>query len=755
MDFLFHVGFDEENIPYLGYLKAQVNGRANVRLNNLVPQSKFELVMEAKKLGVKHVATTSEKQLHLLLGTNRGSLDDYAGSIIELSGIEFLILNPLQHCITTSPGKFLLNRYIRKFIDPTDWLQIPEFSWKLFEPMHKDELLSRMGSATFISADIETKTEEGQDGERLITCIGFTEVHVHPETNSFTSFTTVVPFTDAFNLAFARTVLRLPVLKVFQNGKYDNAHLLRYRCPTNNWGGDTQHLFHSWYSELPKRLDFITAFLLRKWQYWKDESQSGNLMDYYGYNAKDAFTTAMSWLALLQEVPEWAWANYYMEFPLVFPCLVAEMTGIRADAERVRALSGQLEAAYLPRLKKIRTMVANPYYNPGSPPQTKRLFEILGCGDLPGTGKIPMDKAKARHPLNKRILGTIQKYREDKKLDDSFLDTEKIWHGRWFFALNPHGTDTGRLASKESAFWCGQNVQNIPRDKKDIQIKEVYVSDPDFYFGECDYEQNEARGTGYLSGDVKLIEAVEDPSKDFHGRNASMFFGVPYEKIVNSYQNEFMEWVHETIDKELRDLSKRTNHGSNYNMGENVLLDTMGIENVIRAKRLLKLPQSWSLLQVTRYLLTKYADTYKTVKGPWYEKCFNDVSNSHMLVGPTGWTRWCFGDPTKSKRDKNRYVAHPPQSLAAMLLNKAYLKVMYEVYFPNVGNFKMGPQIHDSILFQYRKGHEHLAWQVKKCMELTTPVKDTFGITRNLFVPVALKGGATRWSDVKTLKRAA
>ena len=233
------------------------------------------------------------------------------------------------------------------------------------------------------------------------------------------------------------------------------------------------------------------------------------------------------------------------------------------------------------------------------------------------------------------------------------------------------------------------------------------------------------------------------------------FFGVPYEKIVEStFDEEYQEWVHKTLDKVLRNhIGKRINHGANYNMGPQVMMDTMGIAKVIMAKEYLKLPSHWTPLKVCEHLLSIFAQTYPVMKGDWYEKCKRDVANTGLLVGPTGWTRRCFGNPGKNKRDLNAYVAHPPQSLAAMALNKAYLKVFVNVYLPNPKDFKMYAQIHDSILFGYRKGREDLAWQVIDNMRVPINVIDTFGITRELIVPAALKGKAERWSDVQSMKR--
>ena len=123
-----------------------------------------------------------------------------------------------------------------------------------------------------------------------------------------------------------------------------------------------------------------------------------------------------------------------------------------------------------------------------------------------------------------------------------------------------------------------------------------------------------------------------------------------------------------------------------------------------------------------------------------------------MLVGPTGWTRYCFGNPTKSKQDLNSYVAHPPQSLNAMTLNKAWLKVFYEVALPNPADFKLCAQIHDSILFQYRIGRLDLVRRVYECMLFDIPVTDCTGISRVLRVPVDMKGESNIWARIKKLK---
>jgi hypothetical protein len=464
--------------------------------------------------------------------------------------------------------------------------------------------------------------------------------------------------------------------------------------------------------------------------------------DYYRYNGKDGFTTALSFLSLVSELPAYAVRNYIMEFPVVFPCVQAEATGIKQHADNFTNLRQQVDSAIISKLQPLRAALGSPNFNTNSSQQCVRLWKILGSGDVVSSDTPARDKVKSRHPLNAYVVGKIEDIRKDRKLISSYFKDGVTLGGRFLYQLNPHGTDTGRLASQESHYWCGLQIQNIPVRRTDIKFKEVFVADKGFYIGEADYAQAESRDTAYITGDTALIAAVNS-SKDFHGINASAFFGLAYEKIVDASGD--------VLDKEIRDLSKRTNHGANYNMGDRVLLDTMGIKNVLRARDLLGLPKTWTLLQVTGHLLKCFAKAYPVVKGEYQTWVKYQVDNFHTLVGATGWTRYCFGKPSKSKQDLNAYVAHCPQSLNAMTLNKAWQKVFYEIALTNPTDFKLCAQIHDSILFQYRIGRVDLVRRVHDAMLFDTPVTDISGITRMLRVPVDIKGEHTVWANIKKI----
>lgn len=747
-----------EDTNYLSIFKSSFMGRANFVINNSSPSSYFEIILRAKKAGCVQVATSSPLLLKHLLGKDGAklpSLDDYQGSIIEKAGIEFLILPPFKQLVTVTYGRFLFARYLSKFLHEEKFLRLPEFRWTLYEPRLFSQIIDRFTTATYIAVDIETVRD---DDDRSIDCVGFTAIY--HSASSYSLYTIVVPLDSSEYLGITEAILSLRIPKIFQNGKYDIAYLLRYSFTISSYAFDTLNLFHSWYSELPKDLGFITSFMIRKWQYWKDEGKTGDRMQHFEYNAKDCYTTAIDFLALMYEMPQWALNNYKLEFPLTFPCVMAELRGIAVDEEFFQLEEKRFDIILDNRLSSIRTMVDNASFNPSSWQQVLKLFEILGSSDITDTTPPSMDKVSYRHPLNMRILAEVTSYRKDRKLSTSYLRSENektgekdYWHGRNFFSLSPAATDTGRLASKESAYWCGKQIQNIPRDREDIQIRYGFVADRGFFFGECDRSQAEARDTAYLSGDKALIAAVDDITRDFHGINASSFFGIPYSDIVLSKQDTETEtWIHKTVNKVIRDLAKRTNHGANYNMMAQMLLNTMGIKNVIRARQLLQLPSGWSLLQVTGYLLEQFDKTYPVVRskqpGGYYHKIIADVEASRKLVGPTGWTRYCFGNPGKNKMDLNALAAHPSQSLNAMELNIAYLRVFKEIALNEPVDFRLGPQIHDSILFQYRIGRSDLPRRVAACMDNPIYVTDIFGIKRLLKIPTDLKGEATRWSEL-------
>lgn len=754
--------------PYLPRLKNCV-GAATVFLQLTPILTIAEVILYCKKRNITGVISTNKTLLIKLLGAEKErkqpSLDSYAGSRFIREGIEIVFINPLEQFITVPYGPFVARRFISKLASPELWTKSPEFSFEILTPSNVDAIFARFQSAYLIAYDLETLKDPVR-----IDQAGYTAVFISPA-GDITTHSVVLEIKDQWSLAWFRKFnWELKAPKITQNGKYDMSYSTMYSAPVYNWLWDTANMMHCWYSELPKDLAFLNAFFVREAMYWKDMAASADRKDQLEYNCRDTWATAVVAMNWIMQAPAWAKRNYVQEFPLNFPCHMAEMTGVKRDMNRLIPAHNEIESRIQRDTESICKLTATPNLNVGSPKQVKQLLKILGCGDLESTDETHLKKAALRHAINSRIVNKILDIRGDRKLISTYLTEGKEFNGRILYALNPHGTDTGRLASREHHFWCGLQIQNIPRGK---EVKQTISSDPDFRFAEVDLEQAESRDTAHIAGDENLIAAVSG-ERDFHSVNASAFFGVPYETI---YSQE----LRKTINKALRDLAKRVNHGANYLMGAGVLLDTMGEDNVVEAKGLLNLPRSWSLKQVCEYLLEKFHQTYPKLSAVFYPAVVHEVVTTRMLQSRAyhhtewdadtetykvredvredemiGWTRYCFGDPQKNKRDKNALVAHVPQSLNAMTLNKAFMRVFYDIAInpTHSKDFKLCAQIHDSILFQFREGKEFLADMVRQRMEIPVTIKGYDSKVRTFVVPAAIKAGKDNkgslyWSDTE------
>lgn len=713
----------QNDASYFGTLKAICAGLSVKVVQNA---NISQLPILQRQASCTAFITTDSRIVQEITGNKKATSDMYAGSILTTrGGLPLLVIPPLEQLQTVPYGKHFAARMITKLTKPENWYQQSELSWEVATPATLPAIFARFQKdAKYIATDIETRKELLR-----MTCVGYCAVFADGSTHSI-----VIPTDDIDSFMWIEKFNSLPQPKIFQNGMYDNAYFLRWGTPATNWLFDTLHLFHSWYSEMPKSLDFLAAYLVRDFKYWKHESEAASTMtEYYFYNAKDTWVTANAFMAIMKEAPDWAIKNYLQEFPLVYPCLHVSMEGI-AISEPVRSRIELQETKKLEdSLDDIRKSLGSPNFNPSSPVQVKKLFQVLGSKDITSSDAKAMAKVMARHPLNEWFLSRIIKYRKARKLLSSYLEATLL-NGRFMYALNPAGTDTGRMASKESHFWCGSQIQNIPPS-----VKEMFIPDEGYLLAEIDYAQSEARCVGYVAGDEKLIAVVES-DKDYHCANAELFFGILYDIMWDWEKGKIRpEW------NDLRQLAKRTNHGANYNMGAGVMLETMGMENVLRAKALLKLPAHMDAKSVCQHLLDTYAKTYPHVKGRWYDKIKLDVATGHKLVSALGWTRYCFGNPNINKQALNAYVAHVPQNLSVAIINIAFMRVWRDLAIPSNGALRLKAQVHDSILFQYKADRPELVQQVADMMRVPVQVRGSDNKVRTLVIPSDTKSGITNW----------
>lgn len=742
---LFSTPFDQ---PYLPRCRAII-GAHSIKVATAPVEYLASVAARVKTYQLDAIICTCPTTLPVLLNTlpdfrhpvdKRGnkrklSLDDYAGTFFTIPGyklghekdIQVLVLNPLIQLVSTASGEFVFKRFISKITTPEKWFPQTQFTWQLWKPEDSDALIAKLSTALLLAIDIETHVG---DSQRRIKCVGYCALFPDGSTH-----TVVVPFKCMLAHAFVRQVNANKVSKLFQNGMYDNVYFMRWNVPINNWLHDTLHMFHGWYSELPKRLDFIAAFMVREIRFWKDDASAGTEHDTYEYNARDCWGTLMSWCAMLLEVPEYAKTNYLMEFPLVFPCLHQELDGLRLDKQIFDERMASSKAELQIHADKLAAWFGADF-NPASSDQCNRVLQILGMKNVDSADAKAMMACAAAHPFNALIVGEILAYRKQAKLLSTYFKWEKFWNDRLYYKTNPAGTDTGRLASTESSFWTGLQIQNIVQGPA---IKSWIICDDGWDgLAEGDYAQSEARCVGYLSGCKALIDLVES-DKDYHSWNASAFFGVRYEDVETA----------------LRNLAKRVNHGSNYNMGEAVLLNTMGPKAAAEARILLKLPAHWTLIEVCKHLLRTYEKTYPEVKKDWYDGLKREIKITKKLKSALGWTRYFFDDPSKSKPALNAAVAHGPQNLSVGIINEVFYKIWWDTVYGDLrGRVRIKAQIHDSILFEFRGAD--VPEIVRKRMENPIEVTDVHKVKRTMLIPPDMSVGkkdkafkARSWADLK------
>lgn len=715
-----------------------------------------QLALACKKAGIKQVVTTRADIIKLLLPADRSKeakVSNYAGSILPLGeDIEVLIIPPLKQLYTVAYAEFLTKRFLSKFTKPNSWRKVSKFDWKFISPANYGELENDFETAILCGVDIETSP-----GLR-ITSISYTLYFPSGISRTWGMFVSSLE-----DIQLIRRLNDTKVPKVLQNGKYDSIYFHAYRAPLRSYYYDTVNMMHAWYAEFPKDLAFLQAFFIRDAFYWKDLSESKDPVEKMRYNCLDTWSTIEVAVTWLLEAPQWAKNNYYHEFTQVPICLHMESMGIKRDIQLTEKYHREDSQALENKLKSLQTMVGHPGFNPSSPKQVVKLMTNLGMkwegrNAKPSSDDKNIQKAMLLHPINERVLGAINSYRSERKELSTYLPIgadAKEYKGRILYSINPHGTDTGRKSSKESSLalasitktgiveWkhLGLQIQNITAEGK---VKDTFIADEGFGFAELDFRQAEARGVAYCSGDERLLEAVNS-SQDFHSLNASAFFGIPYCEIYDDEKQK-------TLNKAIRDLAKRVNHGANYNMGALVLLETMGEKNVRKAQKLLSLPRHWTLIQICQYLLDTYTKTYPQVKGRYYEWIKRQVALHSKLVGPTGWTRYCFGNPSTNKLDLNGYVAHYTQNLNAMVLDEAVRRVYIKYGFdPDI---KFLAQIHDSLFLQHRLGEEGEAKvkDIANLMVFPVPVTDCAGVTREMTVPVDIKFTGYRWSGKEIIQ---
>lgn len=166
-------------------------------------------------------------------------------------------------------------------------------------------------------------------------------------------------------------------------------------------------------------------------------------------------------------------------------------------------------------------------------------------------------------------------------------------HGRLHTNYLPHGTVTGRSASREP------NLQNIPkRNEEGVELRECFIPSDGMKFVLCDYDTAEYWVAAHLSGDPEMLVAFEQ-GLDIHRWTASLMFGVAYGDVNDSQ----------------RDQAKTVGFGTMYGGGANTLARGIGV-SVKKAEHFIKtfydkypVYKEWQNLQIKLMKEQGYVET--------------------------------------------------------------------------------------------------------------------------------------------------
>lgn len=705
-----------------------------VSVEGSTPAGIGELTLRAKMRKATHVATTSFGVFKLVDPTLEGTAADNYGALTKIPALRkdsadlpIILLPPLANQFSNG-GTFMLRWFLEK-LRGLRGIRTDKFSWDFVEPYNLEAVLRTAQESFLCAVDIETSRDN-----LLITSCAYTFALKSQDGTVRTKSYVVRCNHDTvpFCITAIRRINDTAVPKVMQRGQYDSAYFVRFNAPLRNYIFDTYNLMHCLYPEWAKDLAFMAMLFLKDARYWKEESSS-NL---YEYNAKDTHSTLWVFMAMLKYcgLPRnnYALSNYVDVFPNVFPMLSCGLDGLEVDEETRKSLRAKEMERKRKAEKSARTMLGIPNFNPNSSKQVITVVQGLAGPSIKDTSKISMQKFSELSPVFARVRDAIKEYRGAAKAISTYFDVDLFEGNRLMYELDPSGTDTGRTASKASQFWCGTQVQNIPP-----YARAMVIAPEGWSYCAVDKAQAESYCTAYLSQDTNLLDAVNN-SPDFHCHNASMFFGIPFEELYDVSTGK-------KLRKDIRDIAKRVNHGANYNMGADVLLDTMGTKAVLDAQRLLGLPREWSLKAVCTYLLNRFDETYPKVRGEWYQSMVAEVRNTSKLVTPDGWTRYTFLRPEKSKLDLNAMASSKPQGLSARLVNQALKYIWRELQLKKYkGKFRLKAQIHDEIMFMATDDIiEQAAEEVAKIMEIPITIHG-----RTMVIPSTFEIGKC-WKDLK------
>lgn len=714
----------------------------------------------------------------LPLFTNTSSLFNCRGSLYEYSTnsgefVDVLVFDVLGKMFAIPHGKWVFRCDMQKLARHMKGKTRaqPKFAYSVCHNVTDLAEAERyLLGCIAISEDIETHPGR-------ITCIGFTGWHKDGRV-----FTYVIPFWNPFisgqrhfpedievvAWSVVKNIHECPAWKVMQNGAYDCSYFIGHNVPPINYVLDTMHMFHSLYTEAPKKLNFLASIVLDYVQYWKDEAkgeetqrikfkEQADLERFWRYNALDNYYTLLSarvLLAMLQTQP-WALKNYAVEFPLqIGPCLHMSMQGLLIDKDRLEHKKKEWISEKEKALHTLRVMADDPEFDPTPAQVGYLIYTVLGAQPPAMQGKAAMKEAERKskaeakgktaslptdknilklvanqHPIFDMVIQQVGAVKKPQGNISKYTDPDMYYANRLYFSMDASGTETGRLACRSHTYGYGTQVQNVPNAARDF-----IIADEGEVFFEPDYSQSDARFVAYESEDPTFMYNV-DSGKDTHCLHAAHFFRpLTYDQINAGNKSGDPYYADEVTG--IRSVTKKIVHGKNYNMAGFTLYMQMGKKAAMAAARVKgHNPDNWDDRRFAKFcqtLLDDYDTMYPRLAKWKKEQYLPAAKNNNLVTVAFGRTRLFFGNPVEDAGTQREMSAYFGQGGTGGLINNRMLFLYYAEHPSHIrGKFRFMSQTHDSFLFSIKQDHMH-----EVCDYILTAMKEPVTIHgRSLSVP--------------------
>ena len=477
------------------------------------------------------------------------------------------------------------------------------------------------------------------------------------------------------------------IVKVGQNLTFDATFLYtRLGIITKNMD-DTMIGMKLKYPDLPMGLDFITSIYTKE-PYYKDDGKKwfklgGNQEDFWIYNAKDSAVCIESMPRILAELEADNNLDVYQhQKALISPLTYMQYRGIKMDTLGMAEESKRSETEIARLTAELKEKTGYDI-NPASSKQVQHYFYNIK-GETPyvnrKTHKPTADKDAIKRLSRKgyeeaRLLQQIStlSYNKSHYLDVT-LDSDK----RLRCSFNPVGTKYGRLASSETIFDTGTNMQNLPEE-----FRKYLLADDDCMIVNVDLSQGENRLVAYVANETNMIKAFETKT-DVHSLTATFFA-----------ENLTIAEIKEQDDKDIkcplgsglytwRFWGKKANHGLNYDLG----YKSFGL--------LYELQDAQS-----KFIVERYHTAYPGVRQ--YHTYVRELLGRTRILENLFGRKCLFLERWGDDLFKDAY-AFIPQSTVADIINRRGMNYLYynqHLFRP----VDLLLQVHDSIVFQmnYKK----------------------------------------------------